>query len=144
MDEKLTIGEAAKRYALSPSAIRRLIESGKVKSTKDAAGRHLILAGDLTDELSRRTPVSRSGAQTGKGSPERSGKAAGEPAGDLSGTTDRYLRAIETALDHERRISEDLRMQNRELQSQLVKLAAEMQAILARDGDGMLSRWFRK
>lgn len=144
MDEKLTIGEAAKRYAVSPSAIRRLIEAGKVKSTKDAAGRHLVLAGDLTGELSRRTSASRSGAQAGKGSPERSGKPTGEHPSDLTGTADRYLRAIETALDHERRVSEDLRTQNRELQGQLVKLAAEMQAILARDGDGRLSRWFRR
>jgi len=144
MDEKLTIGEAAKRYTVSPSAIRRLIDSGKVKSTKDAAGRHMVLAGELTGELSRRVPGSRSGAQTGKGSSDRSGKAAGEPAGDLNVTTDRYLRAIETALDHERRVSEDLRTQNRELQSQLVKLAAEMQALLSKETDGMLSKWLRR
>jgi excisionase family DNA binding protein len=140
MDEKLTIGEAAKRYAVSSSAIRRLIDSGKVKSTRDGAGRHMVHTGDLTGVLSKRAPASRSGALANKTSSARSD----EPSGEATGTTDRYLRAIETALDHERRVSEDLRTQNRELQSQLVKLAAEMQAILARDGDGKLSRWFRR
>jgi hypothetical protein len=45
---------------------------------------------------------------------------------------------------HERRTSEDLRTQNRELQSQLVKLAAETQAMLSKETDGKLSRWFRR
>lgn len=104
----------------------------------------MVLADELTGELSRRVPANRSNALSSKSSSERSGKSTGEPAGEPAISTDRYLRAIETALDHERRVSEELRMQNRELQSQLVKLAAEMQALLAREGDGKLSRWFRR
>ena len=48
------------------------------------------------------------------------------------------------ALAHERRMMENLRAQNQELQGQLVKFAAEMQALLSKETDGKLSRWFRR
>jgi excisionase family DNA binding protein len=140
MEERLTIAEAAKRYSVSPSAIRRLIEAGRLKSTKDGDGRHQLDTGDLAGAMTRRSPTSRIGAVTGKTSPDRSGEVVGE----LSPTAERYMRSLESALEHERRVCEDVRAQNRELQSQLVKLTAEMQAILSKEGDGMLSRWFRK
>lgn len=140
MDDRITITEASKRFAVSSSAIRRLIDSGAVKSTKDADGRHRVLAADLTGELARRTSGKRAGALAGKPSPDRPGERAGEP----TATNERYTRMLETSLEHERRVCEDLRTQNRELQSQLVKLAAEMQAIMSKETDGKLSRWFRR
>ena len=140
MEERITIAEAAKRFAVSPSAIRRLIDAGRVKSIKDEDGRHKLVAGELTGALTRRVPATRTGAVAGKASPDRSGA----PADELNPTAERYMRSLETALEHERRVCEGVREQNRELQSQLMKLAAEMQAILSKDGDGMLSRWFRK
>jgi len=140
MDDRITISEASKRFAVSASAIRRLIDSGAVKSTKDADGRHRVLAGELTGELARRASGKRAGAHAGKPLPERSGERAGEH----TATDERYTRMLETSLEHERRLCEDLRTQNRELQSQLVKFAAEMQAIMSKDTDGKLSRWFRR
>jgi predicted ABC-type transport system involved in lysophospholipase L1 biosynthesis ATPase subunit len=140
MEERITIAEASKRFAVSSSAIRRLIEAGRVSSKRDVDGRHLVLVGELTGELARRVSARRSGALAGKPSSELSD----EPSGELVAATERYVRSLETALEHERRVSGDLRTQNRELQIQLVKLAAEMQATLARDTDGKLSRWFRR
>jgi DNA-binding transcriptional MerR regulator len=140
MDDRITITEASKRFAISSSAIRRLIDSGAVKSTKDADGRHQVLTAELTGELARRTPGKRTGAHAGKPSPERSAERTGEH----TAADERYTRMLETFLEHERRLCEDLRTQNRELQSQLVKLAAEMQAIMSKETDGKLSRWFRR
>lgn len=51
---------------------------------------------------------------------------------------------LRATLDQDRHEKAELRTQNRELQSQLVKFAAEMQSILSRETEGKLSRWFRK
>lgn len=140
MDERITIAEASKRYSVSSSAIRRLIDSKRLNSAKDKDGKHQVLTGELVEALARRATGSRSGAVTNKESTTLSGSRSGE----LSNTSERYIRSLETALDHERRVSEDLRLQNRELQGQIVKLASEMQAVLSRDTEGKLSKWFRK
>ena len=65
------------------------------------------------------------------------------PTGHSQGVGEALRIALE-ALVHERRVSEDLRTQNRELQSQLVKLTAEMQAVFSKEAEGKLTRWFRK
>jgi|GEM_PF-1783950 len=86
--------------------------------------------------------------------PQRSvrGAAAHDGTSAVADRNEEQLRELLRAqvsqlthsLEHERRVSEDLRTQNRELQGQLVKFAAEMQALLSKETDGKLSRWFRR
>jgi excisionase family DNA binding protein len=144
MDERLTISEASKRYSVSPSAIRRLIDSKRLNSAKDVDGKHRVLTGELVEALARRASGSRTGAVSLKDTANLAGKQSGQIAGDYYNTSERYMRLLETALEHEKRISEELRQQNRELQGQIVKIASEMQAVLSRDTEGKLSKWFRR
>jgi molecular chaperone GrpE (heat shock protein) len=73
-----------------------------------------------------------------------SGEGLRPSEGQSGGASEEHVRDLREALEHERRTSAELRTQNRELQSQLMKLAAEMQAILSKETDGKLSRWFRR
>jgi molecular chaperone GrpE (heat shock protein) len=54
----------------------------------------------------------------------------GESEGARRPPSEEHIRDLREALEHERRTSAELRTQNRELQSQLMKLAAEMQAVV--------------
>ena len=54
------------------------------------------------------------------------------------------IATLSQALDHERSVSRDLRMQNKELQGEFLKLTAEIKAILEREDKSLLSRWIRK
>lgn len=136
MNERLTIAEAAQRYAVSQSAIRRLLDAGKLVSKRDAQNRHTLSVDELAEAFSRRVPDSRSGAIAGKPSADRSD--------ELPATNSRLIQNLEDALSRERRLNDELRAHNYNLQGELIKLTAEMKALLGKEGDGVLSRWFRR
>ena len=141
--DPLTVANAARHAGVSVSTIRRWMDVGNLEFKVTDQGWRVTSKEALMRYLSRHPHENHravGGATAGtyresvmKPSHERGGERHNEA-----------LRVALEALEHERRVSEGLRTQNRELQSQLVKLAAEMQAVLSKDTDGMLSRWFRK
>jgi DNA-binding transcriptional MerR regulator len=142
----LTVANAARHAGVSASTIRRWMDGGNLESRTTSQGHRITSKEALMRCLSRHshTPQRAVGGATARHSHDTPTREAvvGSHA-RMEGEGDALRIALE-ALTHERRVSEDLRIQNRELQSQLVKLAAEMHALLSRETDGKLSRWFRR
>jgi hypothetical protein len=139
MEETLTINEASERFAVSPSAIRRLVTGKQLKTTKDKKGRQLLVADELAGIFARRAKPARAGAQV-SGS---SSKLSESITGPFTGESDRYLRSLENALERERRVNDELRHEMTGLRSELLKMMSEMKALLQKEDKGLLSRWIR-
>jgi hypothetical protein len=70
------------------------------------------------------------------------GKAPAEPTREATVVDPNGL--LLEALRREKQINDELRAQNKELQGEVLKLSAEMLALLKGEGKGLLSRWIRK
>lgn len=142
----IPLSDASRMLGLGVTTIRSWCQLGKVECQRNANAQWLINLDSARSLLA----TSKSGASAGNRIARRhtvgkKGSEATPPSEKKNGgPSEEHLRDLREALARERRIAEDLRTQNLDLQGQLVKLAAEMQAILARDGDGKLSRWFRR
>lgn len=152
--EALTVATAARYAGVSASTIRRWMESGSLDFRPTTQGHRTTSKEALMRCLSRQCHAPNravGGATTGVSHASvmggfRDAVTVGtmeSPTGHSQGGGEALRIALE-ALVHERRVSEDLRTQNRELQSQLVKLTAEMQAVFSKEAEGKLTRWFRK
>lgn len=137
MDAPLSLPEAARRADASPTSLRRWISTGALKAAKDANGGWLIREDDLRTYMT----TTLASKKAGSGAPKRQGA---EAMSTTVGTTDPTLVVLTEALRRERHINDELRGQNKELQGEILKLTAEMRAILSKEGSGMLSRWLRK
>ena len=129
MSDPIPLSEAARLVEKTPGALRRLVNEDRLQAHKDQKGRHLVRREEV---IAHYADTHRSGASTDRSS---------DPL--LQALRDQ-VAILRAALDQDRQEKAELRTQNRELQSQLVKFAAEMQAILSRETEGKLSRWFRK
>jgi len=137
MNAPLSLPEAARRADASPTSLRRWISTGSLKATKDANGGWLIQEDDLRVYMA----TTLASKKNSNGAPKRHGA---EVSSTTVGTTDPTVVVIMEALRRERHINDELRGQNKELQGEILKLTAEMRAILSKEGAGMLSRWLRK
>ena len=133
MSDPMPLSEAARLVEKTPGALRRLVNEGKLQAHKDQKGRHLVRREEV---IAHYVGTYQSGA-----SADRNQDRSGDP---LVQALRDQVAILRGAVDQDRIEKAELRTQNRELQSQLVKLAAEMQAILSKETDGKLSRWFRK
>ena len=133
MSDPIPLSEAARLVEKTPGALRRLVNEGRLQAHKDQKGRHLVRR---EEGIAHYADTHRSGAST-----DRSEDRSSDPL--LQALRDQ-VAILRAALDQDRHEKAELRIQNRELQSQLVKFAAEMQAILSRETKGKLSQWFRK
>jgi len=104
---------------------------------KDANGGWLIREEDLRAYMA----TTLASKKTTHGAPKRQGV---QGASATAGTMDPTVMVLTEALRRERHINDELRGQNKEFQGEILKLTAEMRAILSKDGSGMLSRWLRK
>jgi DNA-binding transcriptional MerR regulator len=137
MNAPLSLPEAARRADASPTSLRRWISTGALKATKDTSGGWLIRDDDLRTYMA----TTLASKKTSTGAQKRQGA---EGASTTVGTTDPTVVVLTESLRRERHINDELRGQNKELQGEILKLTAEMRAILSKEGAGMLSRWLRK
>jgi hypothetical protein len=142
--ELLTVTQAAQVSGLSASTLKRRIAAQLLPARYSDTGTWLIEQPDLMTFLavheSSRAPlvsVQRTGA-TGQGS----SRYPAEPS---------ILDHLNQSLERERQLNADLqrtgadlRAQNKELQGEILKLNAEMLALLKGEGKGLLSRWLKK
>jgi len=137
MSDPIPLSEAARLVGKTPGALRRLVNEGRLHGLKDAQGRHLVRKEEV---IAHYAITHRSGASTDRNE-DRSDARSSDPL--LQALRDQ-VSILRATVDQDRIEKAELRAQNRELQGQVVKLAAEMQAILAKETEGKLSRWFRK
>lgn len=142
----VTLSEASRRLGLGVTTIRSWCQLGKVECQRNNNAQWLINLDSARALLATTKAGASAGHRIALKSSLRGKEAETSPLSEglPGGASEEHVRDLRDALEHERRTSAELRTQNRELQSQLMKLAAEMQATLARDTDGKLSRWFRR
>jgi len=144
--EALTVANAARHAGVSASTIRRWMDGGDLEFRVTQQGHRMTSKEALMRYLSQHTQVPyrpvRGGATRHSHDTLTRGGAVRHDASQAAESD--ALRIALEALAHERRMMENLRAQNQDLQGQLVKFAAEMQALLSKETDGKLSRWFRR
>jgi len=133
MSDPIPLSEAARLVGKTPGALRRLVNEGRLHGVKDSQGRHRVRREEV---IAHYADTHRSGA-----SADRYEDRSGDPLVQALRDQVSILRAT---VDQERFEKTELRAQNQELQSQLLRFAAEMQALLSKETDGKLSRWFRR
>ncbi len=137
MSDPMLLSEAARLVGKTPGALRRLINEGRLHALKDPQGRHRVHKENV---IAHYANTCRSGASTDQHM-DRPQTQEDDPL--LRALRDQ-VAILRSNVDQDRIEKAELRTQNREFQSQLVKLAAEMQALLSKETDGKLSRWFRR
>ena len=132
--ETVTIPQGATMLEKPEGTVRDWVRKGLVRANQDTRGRWLIDRDSLIAHASTKatvTPSTRSKSQT---------QATATPS--VEGDS-RYIRTLEDSLAREQRLNDELRAKNDSLQGELLKLTAELKAILTKEDKGILSRWRR-
>ncbi len=132
--ETVTIPQAATMLEKPEGTVRDWVKKGLVRARQDSRGRWLIERDSLIVHASARAhPAAASRAK----------QAVQNVATGSGEGTARYIRTLEDSLAREQRLNDELRAKNDALQSELLKLTAEMKALLSKEDKGLLSRWMR-
>ena len=146
--EEILVADAAKLVGKAQVTIRRLVETKALKSKRDENGRHLINRMELVAYYAAKS-ANRAGNDVRAGATSNHANSNILIASELakvqaenSGLASK-IAMLEESLLRERRLNDELRAQNRDIQSELVKVSAEIRAVLTKETQNKLSRWFR-
>lgn len=145
----IPLSEASRMLGLGVTTIRSWCQLGRVAAKKDSNAQWLVNLESAKSHVATAKHGATAGRRIVAKSRDGEDTSAGRKPSETTsgwvseGGSDALAIALD-ALSHERRQNSELRTQNKELQSELLKLTSEIKAILGREGDGMLSRWFRK
>lgn len=137
MSDPIPLSEAARLVGKTPGALRRLVNEGKLHGLKDAQGKHLVQREEV---IAHYAITLRSGAISDRNE-DRSERRSDD---SLVQALRDQVAILRSAAEQDRIEKAELRSQNKELQGEVLKLSAEMLALLKGDGKGLLSRWIRK
>ena len=148
MDDRVTIAQAAKIVGKAATTIRRLVDLGTIKSTRDETGKHWVERGAVIAHYSAQahtvatqaTGSSRSGATAVSDVAVASANELGRLQATVEGLR-QQLSMIESSLSRERAEKDDLKRENLHLQQELLKITKEMQGILNKE-TGLMG-WLR-
>ena len=133
MDQSYSLREASKIAQVSVSTMRRWVTSGEVPAKKRNSKTWTIESTELQKFLSLKP---RTTNEASKNNNENQSKAF-----------EILLEESKEALRRERRISDELRVELRESNSEIRKLENEIRALLEQKSDskmkGFISRWIR-
>lgn len=142
----ISLSEASRILGLGVTTLRTWCQQGHVKAQKNSNAQWIMSIDDAKQFLtnnrsgasaSNRISASNRSIQSNHGRPKNSDE-------QKEVVSEGHLRDLRNSLEHERLLSAELRKQNRDLESQLIKLTAEIHALLSKETQGTLSRWFRK
>ena len=130
MGEKIPLSEAAKLVNKNPATIRRLCNDGKIPSSKNSQGRHVIERNDLLAyyAISARTETNATDKKSDR-------------EADLLRD---QIASMKETIDREREENRELRQQILRLESELFKITAELQTFLSRETGTSPSAWRRE
>lgn len=145
--DRLSLSEAAKLVGKSTSTVRRLVDLGSLKTTRDETGKHYVARSDVLTHYS-----AQAHAVTNRPSkPERSGAQASHADPRLTLYSDAQMDVVKLKAENDglrsqlQFVQDTLRREQAKsdkLESDLVSLMHEMKALLGKETG--LSRWFRK
>jgi hypothetical protein len=133
MSDYLLLAEAARIVERSPIRLRTLINEGKLPSVKDERGRHRVRLHDVIGHFASLDDRQSLPNQSADVPNDRLYEALREQIGMLQETL-RLERAEKSHLMEEKA----------KLQSELIKLTAEVRAILTKETGNKPSSWFRR
>lgn len=136
MNDQMLLTDAAKLVGKAPATLRRLVNDGRIPSTKDTQGRNRVRREDVIafyTSLSDQPLI-----------PTRAG--AEREDGMVCALRDQITILAQT-VEREREENKELRHRLREIEQERTQHLAEMRALLSRDvtgKEGVLSRWIRR
>jgi hypothetical protein len=133
MSDYLLLAEAARIVERSPIRLRTLINEGKLPSVKDERGRHRVRLHDVIGHFASLDDRQSLPNQPTDVPNDRLYEALREQIGMLQET----LRIERAEKGH-------LMDEKAKLQSELLKLTAEVRAILTKETGNKPSNWFRR
>lgn len=129
MSDQIPLSEAAKRIGKAQSTLRKLATDGRITTTKDATGRHLVSFEDVLSHYAlSAAPVARNEREVAP----------------LADALRAHCAWLERSLERERAEKDRMACQLERLQGELLKLTAEMRAILTKETGNKPSNWFRR
>jgi hypothetical protein len=142
MSHEVTLPEASAMIERGQTTVREWVQERLVTARKDSRGRWLIERDSL---LARAAIEAAATGRTREGATslptKRPRPSHAEPRAEPSPEVVTILRAEN---DHLKQLLREERERCRRLEEERTQHLAEMRALLSKDGDGMLSRWFRK
>jgi hypothetical protein len=142
----VSLSEASRILGLGVTTLRTWCQQGHVKAQKNSNAQWVMNIDDAKQFLeNNRSGASASNRISASNRTNLSSSGRSKHSDDQKeNVSEGHLRDLRNSLEHERFVSAELRKQNRDLESQLIKLTAEMSALLSKETQGTLSRWFRK
>lgn len=132
--ETVTIPQASALLQKPDGTVRDWVRKGLVRAKQDPRGRWLIERESLLAHAAVKAP---------KVDQRRASNPKPSLASPLDDGISKYIRTLEDSLTREQKLNDELRSKNDFLQGELLKLTAEIKAILAREDKSLLSRWIR-
>lgn len=127
MSTYISLPTASKMASKSTTTLRRWAKIGVVRAEKNSNGQWSIDREHLMAHLATTKPT----------------KIKETAQSHHHDSSTELVRTLETALERERRLNDDLREQNKKYQGDLIKLTSEMRAILSKNNTSLVSRWLR-
>lgn len=135
MSDQILLTEAAKLVGKAPATLRRLINDGRIQSTKDSQGRNRVRREDV---------IAFYAIMEGERAiPDRAGAVHED---HLTRALRDQIAILTQTVDREREENKELRARLREVDQERTQHLAEMRALLSKESskDGVLSRWIRR
>lgn len=143
----VSLNEAARMVGKGESTVRLWLKNGVVRGRKDTNGYWIVeresLIAYVAVEAQKRPQRRVAGAMAYSAPPATAG-ATGDASAELVATLRDALTRERALVDEFGRRIEALEARNVELERERSQHIAEMRAILIKDTDGKVSRWFRR
>lgn len=146
----VAMGEATRLSEKSEATIRRLIERKLVEARKDSNGRYQISRQSLMGHLVTSSPgsstrTSRSGGVVQRSSPRASTLATPPQDDAVTSALREQIATMKEQMAREQRLSDELRIQVKELEKERTQHLAEMRAMLSSSESKAqsISQWVR-
>jgi predicted site-specific integrase-resolvase len=136
MNNQILLTEAAKIVGKAPATLRRLINDGRIASTKDSQGRNRVRREDVIAYYAMMSDQALICDRAG----------ASHTDSMINALRDQITILTQT-VDREREENKELRVRIREMEQERTQHLAEMRAILSKDSqskEGVISRWIRR
>jgi hypothetical protein len=132
MSDHVLLTDAAKLVGKAPATLRRLVNDGRIPSTKDTQGRNRVRREDVIAYYAA--------MDEGHTIPDRAGAMHED---NLTRALRDQITILTHTVDREREENRELRQRMREMEQERTQHLAEMRALLSKGKEGGLMRWVR-
>lgn len=143
----VSLNEAARMVGKGESTVRLWLKNGVVRGRKDTNGCWIVERNSLISYVAveaEKKPQRRIAGAIAHSTSSAMATATGDTSAELVATLRDALTRERALVDEFRRRIEALEARNVELERERGQHISEMRAILTKDTEGKVSRWFRR